>query len=84
VERRQLEHVRGSENVIQPSALTGWGTMVTTWTPQITAHAVAPDQVDRCRAVCGAALVVIDLSRPWSGEDTVGTDACRRCTELIA
>jgi hypothetical protein len=49
--------------------LTGWGRTLTTWTPRITAHAVDPEQVDQCLAVCGAELVVINLARPWSGDD---------------
>jgi hypothetical protein len=57
--------------------------MLHTWTPRITAHAVESEQVDTCLAVCGAALVVIDLTRPWSGDDAADTDACRRCTELV-
>jgi hypothetical protein len=63
--------------------LTGWGRTLTTWTPRITRHAVHPELADRCQAVCGAPLVVIQLTRPWSGEDTADTDACRRCTELL-
>jgi hypothetical protein len=62
--------------------LTGWGT-VTAWTPRITTHAVDAEQVDRCLAVCGAALVVIQLTRPWSGDDTAYADACRRCIEQV-
>jgi hypothetical protein len=64
--------------------LTGWARTVTTWTPRITAHAVDPEQVDTCLAVCGVALVVVHLGRPWSGEDAADLDACRRCTELVA
>jgi hypothetical protein len=64
--------------------LTGWATTHTTWTPRGTAHAVHAEQVDRCLAVCGALLIVIDLSRHWSGEDTADADACRRCTELVS
>jgi hypothetical protein len=64
--------------------LTGWGRMLTTWTPRVTAHAVYAEQLDRCLAVCGDALAIIHLTRPWSGEDAADLDACRRCTELVA
>jgi hypothetical protein len=58
--------------------------MHTTWTPRGTTHAIHAEQVDRCLAVCGVLLVVIDLTRRWSGEDTADADACRRCTELVS
>jgi hypothetical protein len=64
-------------------ALTGWGPLLTTWTPVATAHAVHPEQVDRCLAACGAALVVVDLNRPWSGRDTADSYACWSCIERV-
>jgi hypothetical protein len=64
-------------------ALTGWGRLLTTWTPTATAHAVDPERVDRYLAACGAQLVVVDLKRPWSGEDGAGSYACRSCIELV-
>jgi hypothetical protein len=62
--------------------LTGWGRVLTTWTPHSTTHAVHAERVDTCVAVCGAPLVVINLTRAWSGDDVADADACRRCTEL--
>jgi hypothetical protein len=70
-------------NAIGPLRLTGWGATHTTWTPHGTTHAVQAEQVERRLAVCGALLVVVDLTRGWSGEDTADADACRRCTELL-
>jgi hypothetical protein len=64
--------------------LTGWGRTRTTWTPHGTVHAVHAERVDSFLAVCGARLVIIDLTRLWSGEDAADADACRRCTELVA
>jgi hypothetical protein len=59
--------------------------MCTTWTPtrHVTAHAIDREQVEEPLAVCGAALVVVSLNRPWSGEDTADTQACRRCIALV-
>ena len=79
-----LRSASSSGNVVRAIMLTGWGRTLTTWTPRSTAHAVDPEQVDRCLAVCGAELVVINLARPWSGEDATDLDACRRCTTLVA
>jgi hypothetical protein len=63
--------------------ITGWGRNLTTWTPHSTAHAVHPERVDTFVAMCGAPLVIIDQTSPWSGEDTGSATACGRCTELV-
>jgi hypothetical protein len=73
----------GGSDATSALPLTGWGATHTTWTPHGTTHAVHAEHVDRCLAVCGALLVVIDLTRRWTGEHTAEADACRRCTELL-